>query len=57
MSVEKGNMPGTKLIPTSITTAPGLIHEPFMYSAFPIAATTMSAFLTYVDRMSEISQS
>ena len=30
-------------IPTSITTAPGLIHEPRTYSFFPMATTKMSA--------------
>jgi len=35
------------LIPTSITTAPGLIQEPFINSGFPMAATTTSAFFTY----------
>ena len=34
-------------MPTSMTTAPGLIHDPLTYSAFPIAETRISAFLTW----------
>mmetsp|Transcript_31537 Transcript_31537/g.54376 ORF Transcript_31537/g.54376 Transcript_31537/m.54376 type:complete len:225 (+) Transcript_31537:131-805(+) len=34
----------TRLIPTSITTAPGLIQSPRTYSAIPTAAMMISAF-------------
>lgn len=34
-------------MPTSITTAPGLIHDPLTNSDLPIAETRISALLTY----------
>mmetsp|Transcript_2752 Transcript_2752/g.5584 ORF Transcript_2752/g.5584 Transcript_2752/m.5584 type:complete len:258 (-) Transcript_2752:276-1049(-) len=39
-----GSLFSTRLIPTSITTAPGLIQSPRTYSALPTAAIMMSAF-------------
>jgi hypothetical protein len=44
-------LPSTALVPTSITTAPGLIQLPLMSSALPAAATTISAFLTYFTKI------
>lgn len=35
--------PGIALIPQSITTAPGLIHDPFTISGWPIPTTRISA--------------
>ena len=34
-------------MPTSITTAPGLIQDPFTNSGLPTAATTISAVFTF----------
>mmetsp|Transcript_23997 Transcript_23997/g.48802 ORF Transcript_23997/g.48802 Transcript_23997/m.48802 type:complete len:202 (-) Transcript_23997:279-884(-) len=41
---------GLEFIPTSMTTAPGLIQSPWTISAEPMAATTMSARRTCSER-------
>ena len=41
-----------KLVPTSMTTAPGLSQDPLTKSGCPIAATTISACLIYARRVS-----
>jgi hypothetical protein len=41
-------IPGIELMPTSMTTAPGLIHEPLTNSACPIATTRISACFIWV---------
>ena len=40
------SVPGIKFVPTSITTAPGLIHEPCTNSGLPMAEMRISAVLT-----------
>ena len=50
-STSPHNLPSAKrLMPTSITTAPSLIHAPFTKSGLPTAATTISAAATSAAR-------
>lgn len=46
MNIVNYNLPGSELIPQSITTAPRFIHDPGTNSGLPIATTKMSALDT-----------